>query len=343
MVQEGEEDLFNGDLNFLMLKDTEVVENVQVWLSTVIDKQMALMVQYASHLLDKVQGVMIKQLEMGETVLKGVTMKVLAKLHEVWCLGTLEMWGEESMWVARVIKLLVFSEELDTLERDVIKDGLMALIKSIMTIGEHEEEMIILSSHILPVWQEVVQAGKMDKLGHDMRHVLSSLVSRGMSVKEVIDEVDSVGLVRMIMDMQEPDMEVVAMIAWSEVEEAGMMECVVGQRGGKRRLEGDLSNTRSMQLVSQAWRTILGHYDGKLHSPGSLVQLFKLLGGMLAKVVRSQFKGELEILDRNTFTQATKSVVNLLCKRGDQVSTVLECLDILVQVDHMWPGCSVWV
>lgn len=343
MVQEGEEDLFNGDLNFLMLKDTEVVENVQVWLSTVIDKQMALMVQYASHLLDKVQGVMIKQLEMGETVLKGVTMKVLAKLHEVWCLGTLEMWGEESMWVARVIKLLVFSEELDTLERDVIKDGLMALIKSIMTIGEHEEEMIILSSHILPVWQEVVQAGKMDKLGHDMRHVLSSLVSRGMSVKEVIDEVDSVGLVRMIMDMQEPDMEVVAMIAWSEVEEAGMMECVVGQRGGKRRLEGDLSNTRSMQLVSQAWRTILGHYDGKLHSPGSLVQLCKLLGGMLAKVVRSQFKGELEILDRNTFTQATKSVVNLLCKRGDQVSTVLECLDILVQVDHMWPGCSVWV
>ena len=343
MVQEGEEDLFNGDLNFLMLKDTEVVENVQVWLSTVIDKQMALMVQYASHLLDKVQGVMIKQLEMGETVLKGVTMKVLAKLHEVWCLGTLEMWGEESMWVARFIKLLVFSEELDTLERDVIKDGLMALIKSIMTIGEHEEEMIILSSHILPVWQEVVQAGKMDKLGHDMRHVLSSLVSRGMSVKEVIDEVDSVGLVRMIMDMQEPDMEVVAMIAWSEVEEAGMMECVVGQRGGKRRLEGDLSNTRSMQLVSQAWRTILGHYDGKLHSPGSLVQLCKLLGGMLAKVVRSQFKGELEILDRNTFTQATKSVVNLLCKRGDQVSTVLECLDILVQVDHMWPGCSVWV
>ena len=343
MVQEGEEDLFNGDLNFLMLKDTEVVENVQVWLSTVIDKQMALMVQYASHLLDKVQGVMIKQLEMGETVLKGVTMKVLAKLHEVWCLGTLEMWGEESMWVARVIKLLVFSEELDTLERDVIKDGLMALIKSIMTIGEHEEEMIILSSHILPVWQEVVQAGKMDKLGHDMRHVLSSLVSRGMSVKEVIDEVDSVGLVRMIMDMQEPDMEVVAMIAWSEVEEAGMMECVVGQRGGKRRLEGDLSNTRSMQLVSQAWRTILGHYDGKLHSPGSLVQLCKLLGGMLAKVVRSQFKGELEILDRNTFTQATKSVVNLLCKRGDQVSTVLECLDILVQVDHIWPGCSVWV
>ena len=343
MVQEGEEDLFNGDLNFLMLKDTEVVENVQVWLSTVIDKQMALMVQYASHLLDKVQGVMIKQLEMGETVLKGVTMKVLAKLHEVWCLGTLEMWGEESMWVARVIKLLVFTEELDTLERDVIKDGLMALIKSIMTIGEHEEEMIILSSHILPLWQEVVQAGKMDKLGHDMRHVLSSLVSRGMSVKEVIDEVDSVGLVRMIMDMQEPDMEVVAMIAWSEVEEAGMMECVVGQRGGKRRLEGDLSNTRSMQLVSQAWRTILGHYDGKLHSPGSLVQLCKLLGGMLAKVVRSQFKGELEILDRNTFTQATKSVVNLLCKRGDQVSTVLECLDILVQVDHMWPGCSVWV
>ena len=34
-------------------------------------------------------------------------------------------------------------------------------------------------------------AGKMDRLGHDIRLVLSSLVSRGMAVKKVIDEVDS--------------------------------------------------------------------------------------------------------------------------------------------------------
>merc|ERR1719318_680940 len=118
------------------------------------------------------------------------------------------------------------------------------------------------------------------------------------------------------------------------------MESVVGERGGKRRLEGDMSNNRSMQLVSQAWRTILGFYDGKLHSLGCLVQLCKLLGGVLGKVVRSQFKGELEILDRNTFTQATESVVNLLCKREGEVSTVMECLDTLVQVGHMWPGAA---
>ena len=37
-----------------------------------------------------------------------------------------------------------------------------------------------------------------------------------------------------------------------------MMESVVGERGGKRRLEGDMSNKRSMQLVSQACRTMLG-------------------------------------------------------------------------------------
>ena len=49
-----------------------------------------------------------------------------------------------------------------------------------------------------------------------------------------------------------------------------------------------------------------------------------------AKVVRSQFKRELEILDRNTFTQAKESVVNLLCKREVEVSTALECLGILV-------------
>ena len=86
--------------------------------------------------------------------------------------------------------------------------------------------------------------------------VLSSMVSGGMPMKKLMDEVDSVVLVRMVMDMQEPDLEVVAMIAWSEVKEAGMMESVVGERGGKSRLDGDMANIRSMQLVSQAWRTI---------------------------------------------------------------------------------------
>ena len=46
------------------------------------------------------------------------------------------------------------------------------------------------------------------------------------------------------MEIQEPVMEVLAMIGWSEVEEAGMMESVWGERGGKRRLEGDLSKWR---------------------------------------------------------------------------------------------------
>jgi hypothetical protein len=86
--------------------------------------------------------------------------------------------------------------------------------------------------------------------------VLSSMVSGGMPMKKLMDEVDSVVLVRMVMDMQEPDLEVVAMIAWSEEKEAGMMESVVGERGGKSRLDGDMANIRSMQLVSQAWRTI---------------------------------------------------------------------------------------
>ena len=53
--------------------------------------------KYASHLLDKVQWVFVRQLEMGKSELKGVTMGVLATLNKLWVPGTLEMWGEESM------------------------------------------------------------------------------------------------------------------------------------------------------------------------------------------------------------------------------------------------------
>ena len=72
--------------------------------------------------------------------------------------------------------------------------------------------------------------------------------------------------------------------------------------------------------------------DGELFRLGCLV--CKLPGGLLAKVARSKFKRELEILNRNTFIQAMEAVVNLLCKREGKVSTALECLAVLVQVGH---------
>ena len=62
-------------------------------MSRVIDTQMALLAKYASHLMDKVQEVQIKQLDIGEAVVMGVTMKVITKVHNVWGLGNLEMLG----------------------------------------------------------------------------------------------------------------------------------------------------------------------------------------------------------------------------------------------------------
>ena len=38
-----------------------------------------------------------------------------------------------------------------------------------------------------------------------------------MALQTVMDNVDSVVMIRKVMCMQEPNMEVVAMIAWSEV------------------------------------------------------------------------------------------------------------------------------
>ena len=45
--------------------------------------------------------------------LKGLTMEVLATLHKLWGTGTLQMWGEESLWLAGVLNLLDWSEEVD--------------------------------------------------------------------------------------------------------------------------------------------------------------------------------------------------------------------------------------
>merc|ERR1719318_1578623 len=153
-----------------------------------------------------------------------------------------------------------------------------------------------------------------------MEKLFKNLFSKELTI--LVDNMDSVEMVRDIMAMKDPDMEAVAKIAWYEVEEAGLLEVVVGERGGKRRLEGDFSSSRSMQLVSPAWRTVLGYFDGKLDNLEVLVNFCKVLGVILAQVVKKQFKSELEILDISTMTQATESLVNLLCKNDATVATV---------------------
>ena len=74
------------------------------------------------------------------------------------------------------------------------------------------------------------------------------------SRENVSEEDDSVQVVRKFIDMQDPDIAIVAMIAWREVQEAGVM------KGWE---EGDMSKNKSVQLVSQAWKAVqVGEHSG---------------------------------------------------------------------------------
>ena len=54
--------------------------------------------------------------------------------------------------------------------------------------------------------------------------------------------------------MQDPDIAIVAMIAWREVQEAGVI------KGWE---VGDMSKNKSVQLVSQAWKAVqVGEHSG---------------------------------------------------------------------------------
>ena len=337
VIEEGD-DIFDVDLNFLMLNDTEVVEIVQVWVTSVIDTQIPSIMKYSSNLLDMVQEIFTKQLELGESELKAVTMRALGKLHMVWGSGTLEMWGEESMWLAGIVNLLVSSDELNTEERDELRQGLISVLTSVHDNIEDEHQLTILFSHITPVWKELLLTGKVDKLGTDLEKVIKNVVIKGLSQNKLVENEDNMNLYKTLLEMPNPDLEVLTKIAWSEVLESDLM--IGAERGGKRRLEGDL-NKRSMQFVSPAWRLVLGYFDGKLDSFDNLVKLCDVLGTILTEIVKHQCsRCELEILDTYTITQATETVVNLLCNKEGKVAIVLECLEILIQVGHMWPGAA---
>ena len=45
--------------------------------------------------------------------------------------------------------------------------------------------MVIIFSHLVPVWQEVVQNDNMDKLGYVLWDFFKSMIAKGMIVKKV--------------------------------------------------------------------------------------------------------------------------------------------------------------
>jgi len=241
------------------------------------------------------------------------------------------------MWLTGIVNLLV-SDELNTKESEEIRQGLTSVLNSIHDNIEDEHQLIILSSHIAPVWKELLLIGKVDKLGTELEKIFKKLVIKGLILNKIGENEDSVNLLKSIMEMPNPDLEVVSKIAWSELLESDLM--VGGERAGKRKLEGDL-NKRSLQFVSPAWRLVLGYFDGKLDSLDNLVKLCDILGTILSEIVKYNFsRCELEILDTHTITQATETVVNMLCNIKGKVTVLLECLEILIQVGHMWPGAA---
>ena len=150
---------------------------------------------------------------------------------------------------------------LNNEEGETVRQGLNSVLGSILDNIKEEDQLIILSSHLSPVWKDLLQAHNVKKLGCSLEKVIKKLVTRGMILKKTLPDVDIENTVREILGMKNPDLELVAKIAWNEVLESGML--LSGERGGKRKLEGDMNN-RSMHLASSAWRLVLGYFDGKL-------------------------------------------------------------------------------
>ena len=142
-----------------------------------------------------------------------------------------------------------------------------------------------------------------------------------------------------MMDLREPDLEVVAVASWNELLKSGVLEIAACERGGKRRLDGCISR-QSLPLCSPSWRRILNHFDGKLASMSYLALFSKILGDLLTKIVVSGFHGEVEIIDKNIFSQTTDCIVNLASSLEADINEIFNCLEVLVHTSFLWPGSS---
>ena len=96
----------------------------------------------------------------------------------------------------------------------------------------------------------MLETGKVGQL-------FSSVVSRALAEQKVIEDLDSSKLVGRVMYMQVPDLNVVAMLAWSEVMRP--LDVVVGQRGWAEEAGGVHGTEREMVKLCKLCKLLGGH------------------------------------------------------------------------------------
>ena len=317
-----EDEMFSDDFNLLVINtDTTKLENVQRFFTIFIRTQE----QYIKEekFRYRIQKLCVLQLEIGEIDLKVESLKLLASLG---LCGPLELWIEESHYLSSILWLLT-SGDLTTSDADSLEAAWVECVEALVLVMA-ESHARIMSMSLFPVWKSVSDKHQFKARSLQFLSTIRKLMDTCIRVEE------NTGMVRsMITEKSSPDIQLLGAVTYAEFVQSETWRT----RVDRQRL--------SLVLISQTWNTLTAQVLASLDLWENMRQFCSVLDNLLCSIMSKDNLVLIEMMSKSTLEETSKSIARRLYdgvgeNKAVSVDAVLDCVETLLHVCHVWPGSS---
>ena len=308
-----EDEMFNQNLNSVVLLDWTVTERVEVLLTRIISTQVKFSLEMTT--TQTIQSLALDQLELGGSELKSFSLELLTSLHQTKGLGVAWLWTQECALLVQFLNLFSRSD-LSPLETESLSSSWRLLLTSTLPLMKRDH-LLTLSVALLQLWQSQPDLSCLPPQIADLVSLLLQKVVPHMksSSTSTVSQLTATS--------NTPDFELLGAIASSELLQ-------------NKEFRGSISGeVLVVDNLSPSWKLVLENFEGRL-SLSELERFSAIVKKILIDVVTEKPEVKMELLSLGLLENLTEQLSSSLVK-GDTVGPALECLKVLLQSGHLLP------
>ena len=323
------DDMFSDDFNLLVLNtDINKLENVQRFCTNLIRLQEQYIKEDKSK--DRIQKLCLNQLEIGEVNLKIESLKLLAILG---VRGSLELWIDESHYLSAILGL-VTSGDLTNSEADSLEAAWVECVEALVPVMT-ESHTRIMATSLFPIWNSLSDTDQFKNRSLQLLSSIRKLMDTCIRAEE------NTGMVRsLITEKSPPDIQLLGAVTFTEFVQSEAWRTRERTREDRQRTREDQQRL-SLVLISQTWNTLTAQVLACLDLWDNLRQFCSVLDNLLRTIISEDNSVLIEMMSKSTLEEISKSIARRLYDGVDvSVDAVLEGVETLLHVCHVWPGSS---
>ena len=307
-----EDEMFNLDMNTVLLSDWTVTERLQALVSRILAAQLKFSMEVTT--TQTIHSLALDQLDQGGLELKSVSLELLTSLHQTKGLGETWLWSQECALLVQFLNLFS-SPDLTPLELESLSSSWRLCLTSSLPLMERTH-LLTLSVPLLPFWESQPDLSSLPPHDRDLVSLLLQNIVQNMKNTSTISHLAAAS--------NNPDLDLLGAIATSELLQTQTFR--------------DSQNREALKVedLCPSWKIVLENFEGKISQLSELQRFVAIVKKILIAVVAEKPEAKLELLSLALLENLTEQLGSILV-RGDSVGPSLQCLKVLLQCGHYQP------